>query len=223
MAPTTFLDYLWDFIPPNKQEIFLDRIQDRTRFMTVVLEDIYQPQNASAVMRTCDCFGVQDIHIIENRNEWEYNPEVERGSSKWLSIYRYNQAKNNTQSCVNALLEKGYEIVATTPHTESTLDDFNPQKPLALVMGTEKHGVSDTILNKAHHLVKIPMVGFTESLNLSVAAAICIYNLWMQIKKNGCSWQLTDQQRESILLEWCKKIIKNHELYFKRFSELPKG
>jgi len=223
MVPTSFLEFLWEFISPNKQQLFKERIKYRTRFLTVVLEDIYQPQNASAVMRTCDCFGVQDVHIIENRNQWEYNPEVERGSSKWLSINRYNSSQNNSGQCINYLMQNGYEIVATSPHSDLSLQSFKPTKPLALVIGTEKKGVSDEILNRADHILKIPTVGFTESLNLSVAAAICIHHFTNYLRNNSISWQLTDDQEEDILTTWCKQVIKNHELYFKRFTELPKG
>jgi len=223
MAPATFLDYLWDFVPPNKQQLFKEHVKNRTRFLTVVLEDIYQPQNASAVMRTCDCFGVQDIHIIENRNQWEYNPEVERGSSKWLSISRYSSGENNSEACIESLKAKGYQIVATTPHTDLTLNSFKPENPVALVIGTEKQGVSQTILSKADHHLKIPMVGFTESLNLSVAAAICIHHIINELRDSEIAWQLSDEQVQDVLLEWCKKTVKNHRIYFKRFSELPKG
>ena len=223
MAPSSYLEFLWEFISPNKQQLFNERIKYRTRFLTLVLEDIYQPQNASAVMRTCDCFGVQDVHIIENRNQWEYSPEVERGSSKWLSINRYNSNQNNSRQCIDYLKKYGYEIVATSPHSDLTLESFMPMKPLALVIGTEKKGVSDEILNKADHILKIPTVGFTESLNLSVAAAICIHHFTNYFRNRGISWQLTDDQEEDILITWCKQTIKTHELYFKRFTELPKG
>jgi len=223
MAPATFLDYLWEFIPPNKQRLFKERVKTRTRFLTLALEDIYQPQNASAVMRTCDCFGVQDIHIIENRNEWEYNPEVERGSSKWLSISRYNSNPDNSATCVQTLKSNGYEIVATTPHSEFTIDSFIPKKPLALVMGTEKKGVSDTVLKEADHLLSIPMVGFTESLNLSVAAAICIHQIIKRLKNSEINWMVNEEQANEILTDWCKKTVKNHKIYLKRYSELPKG
>lgn len=223
MAPASFLEFLWDFIPPNKQQLFMERVKERTRFLTVVLEDIYQPHNASAVMRSCDCFGVQDIHIIENRNRWEYSPDVERGSSKWLSISRYNSGENNSAACIEALKAKGYEVVATTPRTDCTLESFRPQKPIALIIGTEKKGISEGILSRADQLIKIPMVGFTESLNLSVAAAICIHHIKNRLKESSLNWHLREEQQEEILLEWCKKMIKSHELYFKRFSELPKG
>jgi tRNA (guanosine-2'-O-)-methyltransferase len=148
---------------------------------------------------------------------------VERGSSKWLSISRYNSGEKNSEACIDSLKAKGYQIVATTPHTDSTLDSFRPGKPMALVIGTEKQGVSKTILNKADQLLKIPMVGFTESLNLSVAAAICIHHIINQLRSSGMAWELTDEQEQEVLLDWCKKTVKNHRIYFKRFSELPKA
>ena len=219
----SFREYLWDFIPPNKQELFLELIKGRTRYVSVVLEDIYQPHNASAVMRTSDCFGIQDIHIIENRNSWEYSPLVERGSSKWLSLHRYNTEANNTLACIDALRKKGYQIVATSPHAELELSNFQIENPFALIIGTEKDGVSDHFLTQADHLVKIPMVGFTESLNLSVAAAICLHHIFRQLRNSDIDWKLSSEDQEEVLLEWAKKVVVQPEKYFERYNELAKG
>jgi tRNA (guanosine-2'-O-)-methyltransferase len=161
---TKLLDYLETMITEQRKEKFGEILRNRTRFITIVLEDIFQPHNASAVLRTCDCFGIQDVHIIENRNRYEVNPDVALGSSKWLTLHKYNKAENNTAECLSRLKEEGYRIIATTPHK----DDFTPQtlpigSKFALVFGTELEGLTETAISMADGFVRIPMFGFTES------------------------------------------------------------
>ena len=109
-------------------------IQQRTRHVTVALENIFQPHNASAVLRSCDCFGVQDVHVIENTNEYAPNREIDMGSSKWLNIQHYSETENNTLECINKLKAKGYKIVATTPHeNDSFIDELPVDQPVALL------------------------------------------------------------------------------------------
>lgn len=216
------LSFLSKYVTDNKLAIFHDLVEKRTRYMTVVLEDLYQPQNTSAVMRTCDCFGVQDVHIIENRNPWEYNPDVERGSSKWLNLNRYNKHPNNTKDCIDALKAKGYAIVATTPRASMNVSDLPINRPFALVFGTEKQGVSEHVLSSADHQVKIPMFGFTESFNISVAAAIFLHTCRHRMETAGIPWQLTREEKNAVLISWCKKALKHHQKYVKTFEDLKK-
>ena len=139
----------------------------RTRYLTVVLEDIFQSQNASAVLRTCDCFGIQDVHIIENRNPYEINPDVELGSAKWLNMNRYNKSGHNTLEAFTELRKKGYKIIATSPHkNDLMIQDLPIEHKIALVFGSEREGLSDIALQNADAFVKIPMYGFTESFNI---------------------------------------------------------
>jgi tRNA (guanosine-2'-O-)-methyltransferase len=203
------LEYLETMITDNRKEKFSEILLNRTRFITIVLEDIFQPHNASAVLRTCDCFGIQDVHIIENRNRYEVNPDVALGSSKWLSLFKYNQAENNTATCLDRLKEQGYRIIATTPHT----DDFTPQtlpidSKFALVFGTELEGLSETVTGMADSFIRIPMVGFTESLNISVSAAIFLHALTGRLRQRDTGWQLTEQELLDVRLEWAMNTIK---------------
>ena len=135
------------FISDNKLALF-DRIAPtRMRHVTVVLEDIYQSQNASAVVRTCDLLGVQDLHIIENRNAYNLNPDVTLGSSKWVELHRWREGKDNTMDCVRALRAKGYRIAATSPHGNSVdLKDLDLSTPIAFCFGTELEGLSEELL-----------------------------------------------------------------------------
>ena len=194
-------------------------LAQRTKYLTVVLEDIFQPQNASAVLRTCDCFGIQDVHIIENRNEFNVDPEVVMGSSKWISIHRYNQQQNNTREAMQKLKKQGYRIVATSPHKDDVnLEnlDLNAGK-LALVFGTELTGISDIVREEADEFMKIPMYGFTESFNISVSAAISMHHLKHRLQQSSINWQLSEADRQQVYLQWLKQSVKKSDLLVDRF------
>lgn len=212
------LNHLSEFISENKNKLFNETIEKRTRHITVVLEDIFQPHNASAVLRSCDCFGIQDVHIIENNNSYEVNPDVALGSSKWLSLYKYNETDNNTLNTYDILRKKGYKIVATSPHkNDCLLEDLKIESKTALVFGTELRGLSETAINNADEYVKIPMYGFTESLNLSVSAAIILHHLTERLRGSNIPWQLSDIEKTEIKLSWTKSVIKRVELIEKEF------
>ena len=188
-------------------------IKDRTRYITMVLEDIYQPHNASAVMRTCDCFGIQDVHVIENQNSYEVNPEVSLGSTQWLQLERYNlPGDKNSERCARALRECGYALVATSPHVDGhTSADLPLDRPIAILMGTEGRGLSDELLETADHHLRIPMYGFTESYNLSVSAAMVIHRLSERLRNSDIEWRLSEEEMSQTLLYWLKKSIRNSE------------
>jgi len=214
------LEYLSGYLTSNRLELFDKILSMRTRYLTVVLEDIYQPQNASAVLRTCDCFGIQDVHIIENRNEFTVNREVALGSSKWLTLKKYTEKKQNSLDAIRQLKMNGYRIVATTPHTNDLeLQDFDLTKgKTALVFGSELPGITDTVQNEADEFLKIPMYGFTESFNISVSAAIILHHLSQKMRENkSIDWKLSDTEKEEIKLAWIRKSIKRCDLIEKRF------
>ena len=202
----------------NKNELFEKIIEDRTKHVTVVLEDIFQPQNASAVLRTCDVFGIQDVHVIENTNEYNVNPQVVHGASKWINLHKYNEKENNTLDCINSLKEKGYKVYGTTPHTNDCLiDDLPLDEPVALVFGTELTGLSDVAMDNVDGFVKIPMYGFTESLNISVSASICLYELSKRLKSSDFDWKLTHEEKVLQLIKWSKQVVKSADLIEQEF------
>jgi len=207
------LKRFYEHISDNKKEKFDAIIQDRTRHVTVVLENLFQPHNAAAVLRSCDCFGVQDVHVIENSNQYAPNKEIDMGSSKWLNINRYNQQEENTLDCLQNLKNKGYQIVATTPHRDDCLIDELPlDKPVALLFGTEKSGLTETALKAADTFVKLPMYGFTESYNISVSVALALFNVTERMRKDASiQWQLTAEEQSAIRLQWAKKVVKHSE------------
>ena len=213
------IDFLSKYVTENRFDLFNKIIKNRTSYITVVLEDIYQSQNASAVLRTCDCFGVQDIHIIENRNQFDVNPEVSLGSSKWLSLHRYNEKEDNTQSAITKLKADGYRIVATTPHSNDVnLEEFDLSAgKCAFVFGTELKGISETVKANADVFLKIPMYGFTESFNISVSAAIILHHLTHQLRSLDLHWQLNDIERNELMVQWLKVSIKESDFLIDSF------
>ncbi len=212
------LEFLSTYISENKKQLFDKIIEYRTRHITVVLEDIYQPHNASAVLRSSDCFGIQDVHIIENRNTYEVNPDVALGSSKWLTLIKHNRSKNNTLDAFETLRKQGYRIVATTPHkNDHSLDDLEIYSKTALVFGNELEGLSDIALENADDYVKIPMYGFTESFNISVSAAIIFHHLSEKLRKSNINWKLSDDEILDIKLNWVRSVIKKIEIFEKEF------
>lgn len=212
--------YLFEFISENKQQKFNQIIHNRTRHITVVLEDIFQSHNASAVLRSCDLFGVQDIHVIENEFKYQVNNDIALGSSKWLNVYHHSNEKNNTVSCFEKLRSEGYKIVATSPHKNDCLiDDLPLDNKIALVFGTELEGLSQTALDNADAFVKIPMYGFTESFNISVSAALSLYHLTEKLRKSEVSWQLSDKEKTIIHIEWAKQVVNRSELIVKDFEK----
>ena len=214
MDKSALIEYLKEFATERRWELFNQIVDQRTRYITLILEDIYQPHNASAVLRTCDCFGIQDVHIIENRNEYEVNPDVSLGSDKWLTLKKYNKQENNTLNTIKELKSQGYRIVATTPHkNDIDLEDFDLEKGKAAFMfGTELRGLSNEALEQADEYLKIPMLGFTESFNISVSAAIIIHHLTHKLRKgNKTNWHLSSDEKKDILFDWLKTSVKDSD------------
>lgn len=202
------INYLTGFISDSRKKRFDEVISQRTDHLRIVLEDVYQGHNASAILRSCDCFGVQNIHYIEKRNNIKISADVDMGSSKWLNIHKHRGTENNTLNAITELKSKGYRIVATTPHkNDCTIDKLPVDKKLALVFGTEIEGISDTVFEHADEFVKIPMYGFTESFNVSVCAALCMYELTTRIRESVNNYLLTEDEKIDIYFDWLVNSI----------------
>lgn len=221
----TLVEYLSQFITDERNKLFDSVLDERTRYITVALEDIYQPQNASAVVRTCECLGIQDLYVVEQKNPYQINPDVVIGSSQWININNYKGSKNNTLDAITALRSKGYRIIATSPGKKCTnLEDFDLSKgKVALFFGTELTGLSDTLLENADEYLKIPMFGFTQSFNISVSAAIILQNLTYKLRKSDINWTITPEEKEIIKLDWLKTTIPKSELIIKRYFQETKN
>jgi len=214
------ISHLSQFATEERVARFEEVIQNRTRHLTVVLEDIYQSHNISAVLRTCDCLGVQDVQVIEKKNEFLHNEDIALGATKWLTINRYKKSDTNTLECINNLKKHGYSIVATTPHQQEVLlNDLDITKKTALVFGTELTGISNEIIDMADGFVKIPMAGFTESFNISVSAAICMFSITEKLRHSDVDWRLSDTEKRDIMLQWLRESIKSSALIEKKFMQ----
>ncbi len=212
------LEYLLSFATENKRNLISSRLSERTRHLTLVLEDIYHSQNANAVIRTADCFGIQDVHVIEGRNVYDLNPRVVKGALKWIDLHRYAHHENNTEVCINRLKAQGFVMVATSPHGDSvSLEELPIDKPIALMFGSEKNGLSKNALQMADINMHIPMFGFTESLNISVSAAISMHSLTQRFRESDVAWQLTDEERNELHFHWIRTVLKDPEGLEKRF------
>lgn len=213
-------EYLSDFISENKKDRMEEVLGQRTRHLTVVLEDIFKPHNASAVLRTCECFGIQDVHIVEQRNSYDVNPYVTRGSAKWLTIHKYDHPNHhNIETCFEQLRKNKYQIVATSPIGTQTIKDIPIDRKTALVFGTEETGISQYIEDNADNLVQIPMYGFTESFNISVSAAILLETFVERLKMSDTKWELTNTEKNALKFEWYKGCIKHSEALINVFEQ----
>lgn len=203
------LDAFYAMIPETKKVMF-DRIAAlRTRHLTVVLENIYQEHNASAVMRSCESFGIQELHVVESKNEYRLQRDIARGAGRWVEMYNYSD-NQPLVDCINGLKERGFCIAALTPDADShSIFDLPLDQPVALVFGTEWEGISSTVREMADKTVQIPMVGFTESFNVSVSVALTLQALRHRLENSELDWKLSDEEQIAVKLDWCEAIMKN--------------
>ncbi len=206
MTDLNYLTYLEGFLTDNRKERFEQVLANRTNHFTIAVEDVFQFHNTSAVMRSCEVFGVQEINIVEQRFGKNIDKEIAMGAQKWVDINKFE----NISHCIKTLKEKGYQIIATTPHNDSCLlHEFDVTQKSALFFGTEKEGLSEEVMGQADGFLKIPMVGFTESLNISVSAAIIIQDITTRLRQSNVNWQLTEEELLEKRLLWAKNTIKD--------------
>jgi tRNA (guanosine-2'-O-)-methyltransferase len=215
------IHYLSGFATRNRLETFERVLNNRTRYLCAALENIFQGHNASAVLRSLDCFGIQDAHIIENEYEYRVNPDISLGASKWLTLIRYSSGGQSTKTAIESLRAGGYRIVATTPHSRDiSLHEFDLYGGKAVFFfGTELEGLSDVLMDNADEFVRIPMYGFTESFNISVSAALVFYELVNRLRRSDIDWRLSEAEKLDLRLDWLKKSVKHSGLLIKRFME----
>ena len=203
---TDYLYYLENLLTDNRKQRFIDVLKMRTNHFTVAIEDVFQLHNTSAVMRSCEVFGIQQINIIEERYAKSIDKEIAMGAQKWVDVNRFESIEH----CISTLKNNGYQIIATTPHENGCdLDNFDIDQKSAFFFGTERDGLSNQVLQNADGFLKIPMHGFTESLNISVSAAIIIQNVMHRLHQSNINWQLSEQQILAKRLLWAKNSIKD--------------
>ena len=211
-----FLSYLMTLVSDTKQTKMREILNYRTTHITIILEDLFQEHNISASFRSAEIFGIQNVHIIEQKNPYRINPNITRGASEWLTIHHHA----NTVDAFQTLRTQGYTIVATVPGTHQhsiPLEKLSLDSKIALIFGSEHGGLSQDALNNADVFVTIPMFGFTQSLNVSACAALCLYTLVTQLHKSTIGWGLTSAGKEELFFEWmCKSVrhFKHHKEHF---------
>jgi len=219
------VQYLKEFVLDERRVLFEEKIQQRTKHITVVLENIFQGRNISASIRSADCFGVQDVHVIENDNIFNDDSEVSMGADKWVSTTRYNQEEHNTAKAIKKLKTDGYQVIVTTPHnTDCDLYDLEiSDQKIALIFGAEVKGCSEQALELADRRMRIPMYGFTESFNISVSVSLCLQHLTYKMRNSAVRWRMSQKQQDNTLLQWLRNSIKSsaqiEEKYLKLYSE----
>jgi len=215
-ADEELTEFLGGYVTPNKREKIERVLAERTRHLTVLLEDIYQPHNASACLRSCECLGIQDVHIVERANTYRPNKAVALGSAKWLTMHRYH----GVPAAIETLKVRGFRLVATTPneggYTPSTLP---LDKPVVLLFGTEEHGLSEAALESADDTLRLPMHGFTQSYNISVTVALALSRLVERLRESDVDWKLSEPQKQELTLDFYRRIVKRNDLLEKQFWE----
>ncbi|WP_286915436.1 TrmH family RNA methyltransferase [Flavobacterium sp. UBA4197] len=213
---TAYLAYLENFMTENRKDGFVKVLENRTKHFTVAVEDLFQLHNTSAVMRSCEVFGIQELNVVEQRFGKKIDKEIAMGAEKWVDIHRFN----SNQDCIDNLKARGYQIIATTPHDDDCLlEDFDITKPSAIFFGTERLGLSEEVMQQADGYLKIPMVGFTESLNISVSAAIILQNISTRLRKSDIDWKLTEVEVLEKRIDWARKSIKDIDFITRKYLE----
>ncbi len=208
------IEYLADFMTPERRETLQKTVGERTHYMTILAENTFHSQNASALMRHCEAFGLQKMHAVESICQFRTYTDIVRGTDKWVDLQRYEK----TADAIAALKEQGYRIVATTPHREDcTPENFDVEAgKFALVFGTEHAGISEDIIASADEFLRIPMCGMVESLNVSASAAILIYMLSQRMRTSSAQWQMGEEQRLEILYRWMRASVKDADRVMER-------
>lgn len=210
--------YMAEFMLHERFGTLRQVLGQRTRWMTVCMENTFHPHNASALLRNCEAFGIQDVHTVEEICRFKPNTNIVKGTDKWLDIYRHG----STTEAINGLRAAGYRIVATTPHREdSTPATFDvTQGPFAIIFGTEHAGISEEVIDVADEFLRIPMSGFVESLNVSASAAIILHELSARLRASDALWQLPDEEKSYMLFKWVMLSIRDSQrILAKRFQQ----
>jgi len=196
-------------------------LENRTRYLALVLEDVYKSQNASATIRTCDALGIQDLHIIENHSPFSLDAKVTMGSCQWATLHRWREpGGGNTAACYAGLRERGYRIVATVPGAGScALDHIGLERPCAFVFGNEEQGLSAAAFDGADARVSLPMYGFTQSYNISVSVGMVLMHMIGRLRSSGADWRLSEDEKAALRLEWYRTVVRSDDLIEKQFLE----
>lgn len=210
------IELLAPYLTQQRRDKIEHILCQRTAYVTILLEQLFQTHNASAISRSAEIFGVQDIQVVEAGHTFDPHGGVSMGSHKWLSFFHYP----TIGQAADLLKQRGYRIVATTPSPDAIpLAEFPLDKPMVFLFGTEEHGLSEQAFSLADSLLTIPMVGFTQSFNVSVSVSLILYEITKRLHSSSIAWQLPDQRKEELRLDWYRKSIRQSDLLEKRLVE----
>ena len=210
---TTF-EYLKQFLTEERLQKIEHFSKESSDFVLPVMEDVYQFRNAAAIVRSVEACGFHHVVALEEENVFNPNLKVTKGAETWVQV---EKMPNNLDS-LKEIKSRGYKILAVSPEKNATmLPDYEVKEPIALVFGTELEGVSDEVLDFADETLAIPMFGFTKSFNVSVAAAICMYELKQKLMKSGIDYQLSDEKLLEMKIRWTVNSIRSGEELLERF------
>jgi tRNA (guanosine-2'-O-)-methyltransferase len=219
MIEKKILAEFYQLITDNKKQLFDQISSQRTKHVTIVVENIYQEHNASAILRSCDCFGIQELHVIEKNNQYKVQRDIALGAGRWVDLFNYNKGNSVTLDCLSKLKTRGYKIIATSPYATESIFDIDISEPMAFVFGTEREGISDVVKENADSFVQIPMYGFTESFNISVSVAILLTTIRQRLESSDFYWKLSSDEQIILKNKWCKKILNGGDSMEKLFRE----
>ena len=206
--------YLSSFLLESRIDTLNRALDMRTEYLTVMTENMFHAQNASAIVRHCEAFGVQNIHTVEDLCPFLPTLNIALGTDKWIDVKRHA----TTADAIKDLRKEGDRIIATTPHHQScTPETFDVKRgKYVLVFGTEKTGVSEEIMAEADEFLQIPMCGMVDSLNVSASAAILIYMLSQRMRLECDNWHLSDEKRARTLYDWYRYAVRDSEALLER-------
>ncbi len=213
------IEYLKNFVKPERFDLFQKILDKRTRYVSLLIENVYQTHNASAIVRTAEAFGLQDVYVYERKNTFSPNEEISLGAQKWINLYKFNEKQDELKKVVEIIKEKKYRIIATSLyHKAINIYDLDIEKgKMLFLFGTEKEGLSEEICSYADEFVKIPMEGFTESFNVSVSVGIILSEINRRLRLSNIAYQLTEEEKNEILLQWLIRSIPMGEQVYQRW------
>lgn len=207
-------EYLKQFLTDERLSKIEFYAQESSDFVLPVMEDIFQFRNAAAIVRSVEACGFHKIVAMESENEFNPNLRVTKGAETWVEVEKMPHQLESLKK----IKEKGYKILAVSPEKNATmLPDYDLKEPVALVFGTEKEGVTEEILDFADETLAIPMYGFTKSFNVSVAAAICFYDLKQKLVKSDLDYKLSNEKLWELKVRWAKNSIKSGEEILQKY------
>lgn len=210
-------------LTPQRREKLEKVVGQRTQYVALGIENVNNPQNAAALLRTADAFGIQDVHIVESGVNYQVHPKITRGTHNWLTVtsHKVDQATGGTQSVLDGLRANGYRIIATSVEPGSVpMEKLDVSSPFVLFFGNEHNGLSKELLEAADEHMHLPMQGFTESLNVSVCCGIAMHHLISKIKSHSLPWQLTADAQTDLLAVWARKSVPMADIYLREMAKL---